>query len=170
MAMPGDAQLTVVLDLATFANGCREVDACAALRACQRTVARVLALCLEDGSQLQWLLRFVDSRVPPHAFTRVTELMKATCAGRVELHIKMHTMFMGCAAAAAEGASPLDNTLHVPHSLHEVAQAPAGSNTLQCTVPVWGRVLVMPVPNELAKQESILIDCCLASIPKTLDG
>lgn len=95
MATSDDAHLTVVLDLATFANGGRDGVACAALQACQRVVARVLALCLADAKRPQWLFRLVDSRVPPHAFTCVAELMKASGAGQAELHIKMPCQFLG---------------------------------------------------------------------------
>lgn len=83
-ATPGDAHLTVVLDLAPFASGSKDVAVCAALQACQRVIARVLALCLRKGTGLQWLFRFVDSRVPPHAFTCVADLIKASSAGRAE--------------------------------------------------------------------------------------
>ena len=95
-ATPSGAHLTVVLDLAPFASGSRDVAICAALRACQRVVARVLALWLGEGTGLQWLFRFVDSRVPPHAFTRVADLMKASSARRAELHIKMHRRTVDC--------------------------------------------------------------------------
>ena len=95
-ATPSDAHLTVVLDLAPFASGSRDIAVCAALRACQRVVARVLALWLGKGTGLRWLFRFVDSRVPPHAFTCVADLMKASGAGRTELHIKMQREIVAC--------------------------------------------------------------------------
>ncbi|KAK9844144.1 hypothetical protein WJX81_005891 [Elliptochloris bilobata] len=78
---PVDAHLTVVLDLATFAAG-REEDTGPVLLACQRAVARVLALCLAAGQQAQWTYRLVDSRLPPHAFTQVAEYIKFSGEGR----------------------------------------------------------------------------------------
>ena len=106
MATP-DGHLTVVLDLATFANEGWSGIAYAALQACQRIVARVLALCLVTGTRPQWLFCFVDSHVPPHAFTLMADLMKASSAGRTELHIKMRCEL----GAAATGASRLTRSL-----------------------------------------------------------
>lgn len=75
MAAPGDAHLTVVTDLAGLRAG--HGEGCnAALQACQQAVARLLALSMAPGQRVHWAYHFVDSGLPPHAFTKVADFVR----------------------------------------------------------------------------------------------
>ena len=80
MATPGSAPLTLLIDLASFTGRrCPDVsgsDGSGAQHACQQAVAHLLALSLAGQPGARWVYHFVDSRLPPHAFTRVAEFVK----------------------------------------------------------------------------------------------
>ncbi len=80
MATPGDAPLTLLIDLASFVgrplNEAGGDTGSGALRVCQQAVAHLVALWLAARPGASWVYHLVDSRLPPHAFTRVADFVK----------------------------------------------------------------------------------------------
>jgi hypothetical protein len=80
MATPGDAPLTLLIDLASFVGRPHDnvggETGSGALHTCQQAIAHLVALWLAARPGASWVYHLVDSRLPPHAFTRVADFVK----------------------------------------------------------------------------------------------
>lgn len=112
MATPGDAPLTLLIDLASFVgrplNEAGGDTGSGALRVCQQAVAHLVALWLAARPGASWVYHLVDSRLPPHAFTRVADFVKYSGAASPTHQDGQRRCMINCLATAQ--AWPACNT------------------------------------------------------------